>query len=143
MALTWEQIGLASNLARHLRAVNRVARTEIDDHRFTYADLADIWVSDDQQHILLTQNKDPFWLHWTQLGGSWQMVGVHKTRPLAEKAAVEYAVVTSTSPGTYVVARQDANSRLIRVHCQSKEGPELLVNIFSRLGYVATVEKVA
>ena len=141
--LVLKQLGLASNLARHLRAVNRVSATEIDGHTLTYADLADIWATEDENHIVLTQHKDPTWQHWTLVPDEgWRFIGVYTTDKDAEQAIADYdpGLRESTlAPGTYVMARMTDTSRLIRVKCESESGPQALLDIFTRLGYQADI----
>lgn len=140
--VSWEPLGLASNLARHLRAVNRVSRTEIDGHVFFYPDLDQAWLSEDGNHILLTHHEDTSWHHWVQ-NGEWRFVGVYPTEAAAENAVLDYVLACPTEPGTFVQAQHTPESRVIRVRCESEEGPELLRSIFSRLGYATTIETVA
>ncbi len=140
--VSWEQLGLASNLVRHLRAVNRVTRTEIDGHVYAYPDLKEAWLSEDGNHILLTHHKDPVWCHWVQ-NGDWRFVGVYPTEQDAENAVLDYVLACPTQSGTYVQAQRTPESRVIRVRCESEEGPEFLRGVFSRLGYATTIETVA
>lgn len=144
MKSTWSQPGLSSDLIRHLRAVNRVTRTEIDDHRYAYPDLKEAWLSEDKDHIVLTHTKDRSWHHWVLSEEGWQFVGVYKSRSVAQDAAENYqAEVASPEAGIWVIARVGEQGRPIKVRCTSNEGPTLLQGIFTRLDYEVSVETVA
>lgn len=136
----WARMGHASNIARELRAINRVHPVEIDDHRYAYPDLKELWLSEDKDHITLTHHRDPAWQYWHLGTQGWELVSIHRTRKAAREAALAQ-VPEPVLAGTYVVAT--GGTRTIRVRCESREGPETLRGIFQRLGYQATLENVS
>lgn len=143
--MEWVKHPLTREVARAIRAANRVGRYEIEDHRFAYADLKELWASEDECHAVLTHDKDPIWQYWVN-DGAWRQFSVHRTREDAQKEALVQTQEEPTStpvPGIYLLARCGTDSRPIKVHCTSQEGPEALRSIFARLGYAVALENVA
>lgn len=142
MTLEWEKKPVSRELTRNMRAINRVKRMTVDEHRLLYEDLAEVWATSDEDHVVLTHKKDAVWQYWHRHPtDNWTFVSVHKTREKAVEAA-GIAAVPPMPAGTYVVA-QKGTGRPIRVRCTSQSGPEALQSIFTKMDYTVKVENVA
>jgi hypothetical protein len=143
MTLGFARQPLTRIVARGMRAATR--GKELDGHKFSFGDLQELWISDDEHHVVATHTKDPGWQYWqdTPDGGGWQLASVHHSLRAACSAACdhEYGEVLPES-GRYVVACAGEGHKVIRVRVTSTEGPELIRGIFTRLGYEVGMEEV-
>lgn len=140
--MDWQKRPTTRELARNMRASNRATRKMIDEHRLLFEDIAEIWATPEDTHVVLAHKKDPVWqCWWRNDSGVWIFESVHATLSEAQEAVEDHAV-PSPPAGTYVVARE-GSGRPIRVRCVSKEGPALISKIFTLMGYDTKIENVA
>ena len=143
MTLGFARQPLTRYVARGMRAATR--GKELDGHKFTFTDLKELWISEDEHHVVATHETDPLWQYWldTPDGGGWTLASVHHSREAACSAAYDHEFAEMLpAPGTYLVACAGEGRRVIRVRCEAADGPAVLVGIFTRLGYEVGIEEV-
>lgn len=133
---------LTRALARSLRAGTR--GIEFNGHGFRYSDLKELWATPDDMHAVLTHDEDKTWQYWFHGAHGWALVGVYPSRLDAQAAAGQEQIKAEDDlePGTYVMARWDANGRWMRVRSSSDRITENLSDIFKSLGCETRVEDV-
>jgi hypothetical protein len=125
--LPWVQEPLTRYLARRLRRSTQ--GQFIDDHRFRFDDLAELWSSG--YFAVATHRKDPSWLLFhAPDGGNFELCSVHSGLHRAQEAAIEDVVV---EPGTYLLARF-RDRRWMRVSVSSSYTMEVIGAIFQGMG---------
>lgn len=142
MSLGWQKQPLTRFVARGMRAATK--GKECDGHKFSFNDLKELWISDDEHHVVCTHDEDKSWQYWLQTPeGGWELASTHGSRTAAQSAALDHETPENQpEPGVYVLATKGEGHRTIRVRCESQEGPGYWSGLFLRLGYVTTVEEV-
>lgn len=142
MSLGWSKQPLTRTVARGMRAVTK--GREFDGHRFSYNNLQELWISEDEHHVVCTHDDDKVWQYWLDAPeGGWALASVHGSREAAQSAALDHErPETQPDTGTYVLATKGQGHRTIRVKCLTGEGPEYWVRSFTKLGYSTSVEEV-
>jgi len=138
MKLNWVRQPTTRHLAREMRASTRATRPQIGSHWFSYGDLAELWHA--SGHAVLTHHHDQVWQHWRN-NYQWRLIGIHPDRSAAWKAAAEYTPPMPAT-GIYLVTRAGIrdDEYVIRVRLCSERSP--LPDIFARMGYATTTERV-
>lgn len=142
MTLGFSKQPLTRTVARGMRAATK--GKELDGHRFSYNNLKELWISEDERHVVVTHDDDKLWQYWLDAPeGGWALASVHKSREAAQSAALDHEIPEAQpETGLYVLATKGEGSRTIRVKCESSEGPEFWVRTFTKLGYSTSVEEV-
>lgn len=141
MSLHWTEKGMASDLARAMRAATR-RKPEIDGHTFTYTDLKKLYATEDETVAVLTHETDKVWQHWVSTPtGGWFPKGMYRTKGAAMEAAEALATAPTVIPGRYLLARFGKRPWM-RVRIDSKSGMELIGGIFERMDAEVSSELV-
>lgn len=142
MTLGFQKQPLTRTVARGMRAATK--GKEFDGHRFSYNDLKELWISEDEHHVVCTHDTDKVWQYWLDAPeGGWVLASTHGSREAAQSAALDHErPEVQPDPGTYVLATRGPGSRVIRVKCELDESPEYWVRTFTKLGYSTSVEEV-
>ena len=90
MTLGFAKQPLTRYVARGMRAATK--GRELDGHRFTFTDLKELYISDDEHHVVATHAKDPVWQYWldTPNGGGWVLASAHHSLRAACSAACDH-----------------------------------------------------
>lgn len=143
MTLGFQKQPLTRTVARGMRAATK--GKGLDGHKFNYIDLKELWISEDEHHVVVTHQNDSAWQYWLDAPeGGWTLASVHKSREAAQSAALDHEIPEAQpETGTYVLATKGQGHRTIRVKCTSELGPAYWSGFFLRLGgYSTSVEEV-
>lgn len=142
MTLGFQKQPLTRTVARGMRSVTK--NKELDGHKFSYNDLKELWISEDEHHVVCTHDIDKAWQYWLDAPeGGWTLASVHGSREAAQSAALDHEFPeVQPDTGTYVLARKSQGHRTIRVKCTSDLGPSYWTGFFAKLGYSTSVEEV-
>lgn len=146
MTIGWAKQPLTRFVARGMRGATK--NRELDGHHFDFNDLKELWISDDEHHVVCVHDMDHTWQHWTDRHpDGWVLSSLHHSRAAACSAALDHEDLADTelpSPGTYVtaLANLSGTAREIRVRCLTSLGAELCGSIFRAMDYIVRVEEV-